>query len=154
MLAKYTRTPITPSNATVWAQFPNTANVFFCPTSVQYAQAYDCYVSYGMNEVGVGGCTLGPVLGLRKESQIRQASRQIVFLDTVSPAYAPFGWYAASPTTAGMDWLTTDYRGVSFRHGGFCNTSYADGHVEAVARKSLTLPLTYNTVWPYPWGAP
>ena len=123
-----------------WASFKSNG-LLRCP-SVKLTVNEVSYTTYGMNQYAIGGDDYGSYKGYRKESQIRSPSKQLVFTDSTYETQS--GWYRVAADA--LNW-------VSFRHTGLTNVGFADGHVESLTAKQLSVPYP-DWLSTTPWGWP
>ncbi len=126
----------------------NRSNIFLCPS---VARSYipgtttSAYISYGMNRYGVGGESTANLgysppsdkyrPGLKKESQIKNPSYTLVFVDSKDPQ--GISNFDIDPSK-----LTTAQSKVDFRHSPLANVGFADGHVTPMNYATLCAPYT------------
>jgi len=92
--------------------------LFKCPTGVRGEVVTYAIIDYMNGHEEISGATLAP---LKKRTQIRNASKQIVFLD--EGRLSPSSWTIFYYQERWWDQITA-------RHGDGTNFSFADGHSE------------------------
>ncbi len=97
-----------------------------------------------MPQYNIGGQNYGSLIAYKKESQIKYPASRLVFIDSKgTPGYGG-GWYFVANGSAGY---------VDFRHNGYANAAFADGHVEAKKYQQLYQAAPawlYSNLWGWP----
>jgi prepilin-type processing-associated H-X9-DG protein len=99
---------------------------------------------YGMRYYGMGGGAWGsgyPAFTI--DSQLKEPSRQIVFMDTINLPATDSGWYYCTYSgETNYNPVTHAIGKLHFRHQEHANVAFADGHVQALNYGTLIEPYT------------
>ena len=111
--------------------------VFQCPTVIKLSGSGRPTTGYGYNTTYIGGYYYGASFQPpAKLSAIRKPSETVLLADS-----AIWGTFSAPPALIGNNYLYApsgeSWSGplVHFRHNGFANVAFCDGHVETIGRK-------------------